>query len=99
MRNAIKEVLISYPGLDLMDLLILLEIAENPGYSIREVAEFLKLDEKSLRQKVTQMGAGRKEKFGMAYHLITDDRNPADRRKRSLALTPAGVEIVEKLNQ
>lgn len=51
-----------FPTLDLTDIRILLKIYETPGYSIRELAEALKLNEKTVQLKVAVMGRGRKKK-------------------------------------
>jgi len=104
-----------FPTLDLTDIRILLKIYETPGYSIRELAEALKLSEKTVQLKIAVMGRGRKKKIrrepprngvpvlrsirrvSRALELIAEDRNMADGRKRSLATTPRGAALAEKL--
>nr|DAI44367.1 MAG TPA: helix-turn-helix protein [Caudoviricetes sp.] len=93
----IDELAGEFPTLDLAALRILLQIYETPGYSIKDLAEMLRMDHKTAQLKIALMCKGRKGRRSAAYGLIDDGRNLADRRKRSLSVTPRGAELAEKL--
>ena len=106
--RVIDELEKSFPTLDLTEIRILLQIHETPGCSIRELAEILKLDPKAVQLKIAVLASGRKRsepqlphrrkrRIGHAWGLIAEERNLADKRKRSLATTPRGAELAEKL--
>ena len=75
-----------YPSLDLAALRILTQIDATPGMSIREIADILQLDRKFVQDSVVQM---------QSRGLINNDKNLADKRKRSLDLTTSGENVAE----
>ena len=93
----IDELGTSFPELDLASVRILLHGYETPGFCIADLAEVLRIDHRFAQQKIALMGKGRKGRRSAAYGLIDDGRNLADRRKRSLSVTPHGAELAEKL--
>ena len=82
----IDEIGRRYPSLDLAALRILMQIDATPGMSIREIADILQLDRKFVQDSVVQM---------QSRGLINNDKNLADKRKRSLDLTPSGENVAE----
>lgn len=93
----IDRVRISYPDLDLTDIAILLQIKQVPGFSVKDLAECLRLDPKLAQMKIAYL-ANTKRGYGRgAYKLITEEQSIVDQRKRSLSLTPLGEELAERL--
>ena len=86
-----------YPTLDLTALRLLLQIHATPGFSIRELADLLSMDPKAVQMKIAMMAGGRKNRRSSAWGLIAEDRNLADRRKRSLSTTPRGAALAARL--
>ncbi len=82
----IDEIGRRYPSLDLAALRILTQIDATPGMSIREIADILQLDRKFVQDSVLQM---------QSRGLINNDKNLADKRKRSLDLTTSGENVAE----
>ncbi len=82
----IDEIGRRYPSLDLAALRILMQIDATPGMSIREIADILQLDRKFVQDSVVQM---------QSRGLINNDKNLADKRKRSLDLTTSGENVAE----
>ena len=82
----IDEIGRRYPSLDLAALRILMQIDATPGMSIREIAPILQLDRKFVQDSVVQM---------QSRGLINNDKNLADKRKRSLDLTTSGENVAE----
>ncbi len=82
----IDEIGRRYPSLDLAALRILTQIDATPGMSIREIADILQLDRKFVQDSVVQM---------QSRGLINNDKNLADKRKRSLDLTTSGENVAE----
>lgn len=107
--QTINKIQYRYPELDMSHLAILLLVDEHPGLCIREVAEILVLDPKFAQQKIAQLCTGRrkyrklypagkrKTRQAVAYGLIDAEYNLADKRKRSLATTEAGRELIGEL--
>ena len=93
----IDELGTCFPDLDLASVRILLQVYETPGFCIADLAEVLRIDHRFAQQKIALMCKGRKGRRSAAYGLIDDGRNLADRRKRSLSVTPRGAELAEKL--
>ena len=93
----IDELGTCFPDLDLASVRILLQVYETPGFCIADRAEVLRIEHRFAQQKIALMGKGRKGRRSAAYGLIDDGRNLADRRKRSLSVTPHGAELAEKL--
>ena len=58
--------------------------------SIREIADILQLDRKFVQDSVVQM---------QSRGLINNDKNLADKRKRSLDLTTRGENVAEYFEQ
>jgi len=100
MIRIIDKIAMEYPALDLASIRILMQIDDMPGLSIREVAEILVMDYKTVCLKIALMANGRGEKMPRArkYRLITVERNTADRRKRNLYLTGTGKVLASQLN-
>ena len=86
----IDEIGRRYPSLDLAALRILTQIDATPGMSIREIADILQLDRKFVQDSVVQM---------QSRGLINNDKNLADKRKRSLDLTSSGENVAEYFEQ
>lgn len=86
----IDEIGRRYPSLDLAALRILTQIDATPGMSIREIADILQLDRKFVQDSVVQM---------QSRGLINNDKNLADKRKRSLDLTTSGEIVAEYFEQ
>ena len=86
----IDEIGRRYPSLDLAALRILTQIDTTPGMSIREIADILQLDRKFVQDSVVQM---------QSRGLINNDKNLADKRKRSLDLTTRGENVAEYFEQ
>lgn len=86
-----------YPQLDMESVRILLTIYENPGFSIREVAEILVMDQKAVQLKIALMANGRKERKSSKLNLVNEAYRASDRRSRSLMLTPAGYSLAAEL--
>lgn len=86
----IDEIGRRYPSLDLAALRILTQIDATPGMSIREIADILQLDRKFVQDSVVQM---------QSRGLINNDKNLADKRKRSLDLTTRGENVAEYFEQ
>lgn len=86
----IDEIGRRYPSLDLAALRILTQIDATPGMSIREIADILQLDRKFVQDSVIQM---------QSRGLINNDKNLADKRKRSLDLTTSGENVAEYFEQ
>ncbi len=80
----IDEIGRRYPSLDLAALRILTQIDATPGMSIREIADILHLDRKFVQDSVVQM---------QSRGLINNDKNLADKRKRSIDLTTSGENV------
>ena len=95
----IEEIARQYPSLDLESIRILLTIHDNPGFSIREVADILVLNKKNVQIKVALMAEGRKNRSGASKRrLVNIDRKLTDKRARDLMLTDAGMRLAERLS-
>ncbi len=93
----IDQIATEYPQLDLESIRILLTIYENPGYSIREIADILVMDQKAVQLRIALMAKGRKERKSSKLNLVNIDYKVSDRRKRNLMLTPAGSSLAAEL--
>lgn len=90
----IDEIGRSYPSLDLESIRILLTIHENPGFCVREVADVLALDHKTVQVKIALMAKGREtRKNSSRLNLINTDHKVSDKRKRDLMLTGTGQNL------
>ncbi len=97
----IDKLAFDYGSLDLASLQILLTVNERPGYSIAEVAQYLKLSEKFVQEKVTALSTGRKRRFykkEQIRNLIIVENNTLDRRKRVMKLTPKAKTLINNFN-
>ena len=96
--DKILKIGMNFPRLTLLDIRILALLDEQPGRSIRETADILNEDYRTVQERISILSAGRKRRNGRScYHLLTVERSFRDRRERSLALTPAGDELINKL--
>lgn len=86
-----------YPTLDLESIRILLCINEHAGFCVREIAQILGLDEKSVQLKIALMSEGRKGRKSRKLHLINSDYKISDQRKRDLMLTCIGRDLADRL--
>ena len=94
----IDEISKKYPSLDLESIQILLTIHENPGFCVREVADVLVRDHKTVQLKIALMAKGRKNrKNSSKLQLINTDHKLSDKRKRDLMLTGLGQDLAIKL--
>ena len=93
----IDEIGRQYPALDLESIRILLTIYENPGFCVREVADILAMDQRTVQLKIALMSAGRKNRNSRKLQLINTDHKASDKRKRDLMLTGTGQYLADKL--
>ena len=95
----IEHITKEYPDLDLTAIMILLTIYDHPGFCIREIADILMLDKKSVQLKIALMaeGRGKKRPRSSKRRLVNVDRRFTDRRKRDLMLTDRGSALAELL--
>ncbi|WP_176013077.1 hypothetical protein [Victivallis sp. Marseille-Q1083] len=98
--NNICKLASVYPRLDLLDIKLLQIIAELPGLTVASAAEIAGISRKTAQLRIALLSGGRKTRPGSSrYGFITEDKNFADKRKRSLALTEAGETLLEQITE
>ncbi len=93
----IDEISRKYPSLDMESIRILLTIHEHPGFCVREVADVLALDHKTVQIKIALMASGRENRNSSKHNFINTNYKTSDKRKRDLMLTSTGQDLAIKL--
>lgn len=97
LRNALLEV---QNALSLAQLVALVTIAMEPGLSVNDLAERLKIPQQSASRYVAAL-AGRYQSVlaeSSLAPLIVQTINEGDPRKRALFLTPAGRQLMSVIS-
>ena len=86
------ETFISEPSaeysLSFEQYLILRSITKQPGIKLMDIAS---------QRKVTRSAVSRQLKVLLVNNYVTQKRDPADRRRQSLVVTPAGKEVEKQI--
>lgn len=96
MHQEIKSFAANAPDMSVLEMAILLEIANRPGQSIADIRDAFSISQQCAHFHVHRLALGVRDRGGMDLVSVTQDK--ADRRMRRLKLTSSGRKLAKLLN-
>lgn len=88
------------PTVSTMQISIILYIAENPGKSVKEIANFFDIDTGNCSRLIAALGARNVRSSSKGnYQLVETPDDTEDLRRKAVVLSQKGRDFVQKLTQ